>query len=129
LSAIVCLTGVPFVAGFALAGGAQAALLCFTPFYVLAAMYVGPMLWMVQGLVKLRMRAMASAILLFILNMVGLGLGPLLIGFLNDQLADRFGVEAIRYSLLIVGMVGVPSSVCFLLASRTLREDLRARDA
>jgi MFS family permease len=87
------------------------------------------MLWMVQGLVKLRMRAMASAILLFILNLVGLGLGPLLIGFMNDQLADRFGVEAIRYSLLVVGMVGVPSSAFFLLASRSLREDLRARDA
>jgi len=129
LSAIVCLTGVPFAAGFALAGDATIALLCFIPFYVLAAMYVGPMLWMVQGLVKLRMRAMASAILLFILNMVGLGLGPFLIGFMNDQLADRFGVEAIRYSLLVVGMVGVPSSAFFLLASRTLREDLRARDA
>jgi MFS family permease len=129
LSAIVCLTGVPFAAGFALAGDATTALLSFIPFYVLAAMYVGPMLWMVQGLVKLRMRAMASAILLFILNMVGLGLGPFLIGFMNDQLADRFGVEAIRYSLLVVGMVGVPSSVFFLLASRTLREDLRARDA
>ena len=129
LSAIVCLTGVPFAAGFALAGDATTALLCFIPFYVLAAMYVGPMLWMVQGLVKLRMRAMASAILLFILNLVGLGLGPLLIGFMNDQLADRFGVEAIRYSLLVVGMVGVPSSAFFLLASRTLREDLRARDA
>jgi MFS family permease len=129
LSAIVCLTGVPFAAGFALAGDATTALLSFIPFYVLAAMYVGPMLWMVQGLVKLRMRAMASAILLFILNLVGLGLGPFLIGFMNDQLADRFGVEAIRYSLLVVGMVGVPSSVFFLLASRTLREDLRARDA
>jgi MFS family permease len=129
VSAIACLGGVPFVAAFALAGNAMAALLCFLPFYVLAAMYVGPMLWMVQGLVKLRMRAMASAILLFILNMVGLGLGPFLIGFMNDQLADRFGVEAIRYSLLVVGMVGVPSSAFFLLASRTLREDLRARDA
>jgi MFS family permease len=129
VSAIVCLAGVPFVAGFALAGDAIVALLCFIPFYVLAAMYVGPMLWMVQGLVKLRMRAMASAILLFILNVIGLGLGPFLIGLMNDQLADRFGAEAIRYSLLVVGTVGVPSSALFLLASRTLREELRARDA
>ena len=37
--------------------------------------------------------------------------------------------EAIRYSLLVVGTVGVPSSALFLLASRTLREELRARDA
>jgi predicted MFS family arabinose efflux permease len=128
LSAIVTLAGVPFVAGFLLLDDTLIALLCFFPFYLLAAMYVGPMLSMTQGLVKLRMRATASAILLFMLNMFGLGAGPLLVGFLNDQLNDRFGLEAIRYSLLVVGIIGGLASVFFLQASRTLREDLLARD-
>jgi predicted MFS family arabinose efflux permease len=128
LSAIVTLAGVPFVAGFLLLDDTRVALLCFIPFYVLAAMYVGPMLSMTQGLVRLRMRATASAILLFMLNMFGLGAGPLLVGFLNDQLNDRFGLEAIRYSLLVVGIIGGLASVFFLQASRTLREDLLARD-
>ena len=75
------------------------------------------------------MRATASAILLFILNMVGLGAGSLVVGLLNDQLAGRFGTEAIRYSLLAVALVGGLASFFFLQASRTLREDLRARDA
>jgi predicted MFS family arabinose efflux permease len=129
LSAIVTLAGVPFVVGFLLLDDALLALLCFIPFYVLAAMYVGPMLSMTQGLVKLRMRATASAILLFMLNIFGLGAGPQLIGFLNDQLSDRFGLEAIRYSLLLVGIVGGLASIFFLQASRTLRQDLLARDA
>jgi predicted MFS family arabinose efflux permease len=128
LSAIVTLAGVPFVAGFLLLDDTRVALLCFIPFYILAAMYVGPMLSMTQGLVRLRMRATASAILLFMLNMFGLGAGPLLVGFLNDQLNDRFGLEAIRYSLLVVGIIGGLASVFFLQASRTLREDLLARD-
>jgi len=129
LSAIVCAAGIPFVVAFALAKDVDVSLLCFIPYYVLTAMYVGPMLSIVQGLVKLRMRAMASAILLFILNLVGLGFGPFLIGLMNDAFADRFGAEAIRYSLLVVGLAGLPSLLLFQTASRTLREDLAARDA
>ena len=129
LPAIQALLGVPFVAGFLLLESAELALLSFVPFYFVANMYIGPMLAMTQGLVKLRMRATASAILLFILNMVGLGAGSFIVGLLNDQLAGRFGTEAIRYSLLSVALVGGLASVFFLQASRTLREDLRARDA
>ena len=91
-------------------------------------MYIGPMLAMTQGLVKLRMRATASAILLFILNMVGLGAGSFVVGFLNDALTGRFGAEAIRYSLLAVALVGGLASLFFLQASRTLGTDLSARD-
>jgi MFS family permease len=124
LSAIVCLATVPFAAAFLLLSDTVAALLCFIPSYVLGAMYVGPMLSMTQGLVKLRMRATASAILLFILNMIGLGAGPFIVGFLNDQLADRYATEAIRYSLLGVSLMAIPASALFVVASRTLREDL-----
>jgi predicted MFS family arabinose efflux permease len=128
LPAIQALLGVPFVAGFLLLDSAELALVSFFPFYFVANMYIGPMLAMTQGLVKLRMRATASAILLFILNMVGLGAGSLVVGLLNDQLAGRFGTEAIRYSLLAVALVGGLASVFFLQASRTLRQDLRARE-
>src|SRR5690606_16281047 len=54
----------------------------------------------VQGMVGLRMRAVASALLLFILNSVGLGLGPLVAGFLSDLLEGPFAGDSMRYSLL-----------------------------
>ncbi len=72
--------------------------------------------------------AVADTILVYSLNLVGLGFGPFLIGLLNDAFADRFGIEAIRYSLLFVGLAGLPGSLFFLTASHTLREDLDARD-
>jgi predicted MFS family arabinose efflux permease len=128
LPSIQALLGIPFVAGFLMFGNPRLALLSFFPFYFIANMYIGPMLSMTQGLVKLRMRATASAILLFILNMVGLGAGSFLVGFLNDQLAGRFGIESIRYSLLAVALVGGMASLFFLQASRTLANDLRARE-
>jgi predicted MFS family arabinose efflux permease len=120
LPALQSLLALPFVVGFVLLNSSTAALLCFIPFYFLGAMYVGPMLSMVQSLAPLQMRATASAILLFVLNMVGLGLGPVLVGAMNDYLFADQGNEAIRYSLLVMGCVGACASVLFWIASRHL---------
>lgn len=124
LPALQSLLAVPFVIGFTLLDNARGALLCFIPFYFLGAMYVGPMLSMTQGLAPLRMRATASAILLFVLNMVGLGLGPVLVGAMNDQIFAAEGETAIRYSLLVMGLLGGCASVIFWLASKYLQRDL-----
>ncbi|MEE2703714.1 MAG: MFS transporter [Myxococcota bacterium] len=126
LAAIVSLASLPFAAVFLFESDRVWALSAFVPFYLLGAMYVGPLWSLVQGLVHVRMRATASAILLFILNLVGLGAGPLVVGFLNDQLAPRFGDEAIRYSLMVVAAIGGAATLFFWIASRSLRDDLRA---
>jgi hypothetical protein len=70
------------------------------------------------------MRALASAIVLFAMNLVGLGLGPTLVGALNDALAPRHGDEAIRYSLLLVASANLWAAAHSLRAARTLRADL-----
>jgi MFS family permease len=125
LPALQSLLAVPFVAGFTLMPQPSDSLACFIPFYTLSAMYVGPMFAMVQGLVELRMRATAAAIMLFVTNMVGLGLGPLLVGLLNDHVfGPVHGTAGIRYSLLAVGVVGGFASLLFWAASRRLREEL-----
>jgi predicted MFS family arabinose efflux permease len=121
---------IPFVLVFILADDLALSLAAFYPFYLLGAMYVGPMHSTIQGLVVPGLRATASALNLFVVNMIGLGVGPLLIGALNDLLADRFGQGAIRYSMLSVALIGGVSSWLFWLSSRDLREDLQAaRDA
>ncbi|MCP5066525.1 MAG: MFS transporter [bacterium] len=117
---------VPFVAGFVLLESRIAALLCFIPFHLLASMYLGPMLSTIQNLVVPHMRATASAVNLFVVNLVGLGIGPLLMGFLNDLLAADYGETSIRWSMLFVGIVGGGSSILFYLAGRSLRDDLDA---
>ncbi len=124
LPAYLAIIGLPFLVGFALLPNPNLALLSFIPFYVLTNMYVGPMHAMVQGLVKLRMRATASALLVFMVSIIGLGIGPLAVGALNDALAATYGDAAIRYSLLIVGSLGGFSSILFWQASKYLAEDL-----
>ncbi len=81
---------------------------------------------MTQSLAKVPMRATASAILLFILNIIGLGLGPQVIGWMNDTFFAEYGHEAIRYSLVVIAIVGGMGCYFFLKAARTLREDLAA---
>jgi len=84
------------------------------PYWVFAAFavptifsnfYLATTFAQVQGLVGLRMRAVASALLLFLLNIIGLGLGPMLTGILSDLLRASFGDESLRYSLLLVNAI------------------------
>lgn len=78
-----------------------------------------------QSMVGLRMRGVASAIMLFILNIIGLGLGPQVTGILSDLLAPAFGAESMRYALLLVIGVAAPiSALSYFMASRTIESDL-----
>jgi hypothetical protein len=83
-----------------------------------------------HGLVGMRMRATASAILFLVLNIIGLGIGPWSIGMLSDYLAPSLGNDSLRYAMLYL-LPGVMfwSACHFYLASRSLRDDLaRAPD-
>lgn len=118
----------PFMSGFLGFGDARAALLCFVPAYTIANLYVGPLWSTLQGLARPEMRATASAILLLILNVVGLGLGPFLVGGLNDLFAAQYGDTAIRQSLLIVTGISGLAAPLFWNASEGLRDGIAPRD-
>lgn len=63
--------------------------------------YLGPTFAMLQGLAPLRMRAMWAAITLLVINLIGLGLGPTLIGVLSDALVPYVGkTESLRWALV-----------------------------
>lgn len=121
--AVLCL---PFALLFLLLPTPFAALAAFAPYYAISNMYVGPLWATAQNLARPELRATASALLLFILNLVGLGLGPLVVGALNDALAPRFGAGAIRWSLLAVVLSGGIAALFYWRGSRELAADLRA---
>ena len=126
--AISCMLVIPFVVGFLLLDSLTFALFSYIPGVVLGSMWLAPIIVSAQVLVKLRMRAVASAILLFILNLIGLGLGPQLVGVLNDLLASSFGDEAVRYSLLLANFTTGWAAIHFFLAARSFREDILEKD-
>jgi MFS family permease len=128
LSALVSVAAFPFAVGFALAPGRELALAAFAPFYLLNNLYVASLWTLVQGLVAPGLRATASATQLAVTNLVGYGVGPALVGFLNDALAPRLGDDAIRWSLLGAAFVGAASALFFWRCAHTLREELEGRD-
>ena len=69
------------------------------------------------------MRSTASASFLLINNLIGLGVGPMLIGALSELFKQRFGTEALRYAAVSVVGFYIVAAVLMLLASRRLRQD------
>ncbi len=124
LPAFASLVEIPFWLLFLFWPSPIPALLLGIPGVLGGAIWFGPVLATTQGLVRPDMRALASAILLFVINLIGLGAGPQAVGVLNDLLAPWAGTTAVRYSLLVVGVMNTWAALHFALAARTLRADL-----
>ena len=130
IPAAAAVLGLPFVFLLLFWPDPHAALLLSIPGTLLGAVWLGPVFALTQTLVRIRMRAVASAILLFVVNLIGLGLGPQTVGVLNDLLHPRFGAGAVRFSLAAVVLVtSLWAALHFALAARTLRLDLEAKGA
>ncbi len=120
---------VPFQFVAYLYGGIWAVLPSLIAVSILGGMYLGPSFAMTQGLVTLRMRAVASAILLFMLNIIGMGLGPYFVGFASDMLIPAFGIESLRYALCLAVLANLWAATHYFLGARTLRADLESTEA
>ena len=81
-----------------------------------------------QALAPARMRSLASAINLLFLSLVGAGLGPFFVGVMNDYLEPTLGSQAVRYTLSIVALTAVWSSLHNFVSARHLLRDLSDRD-
>lgn len=85
----------------------------------LNSLYYGPVYSSAQGLVPLRHRATASALLLFGQNLIGLGFGPLFFGMLSDLLQPQYGEDSVRYVLYGAAFLGfVPAGLYWMLRPR-----------
>jgi len=114
----------PFCVFFILVPNKNLSLLGIAMAYLIGLLYSAPTFSTVQGLAKPDMRALASAIFLFLINLIGMGLGPYFVGLMSDLFAPAFGKESLRYALLVIMLVNVLSIGFYFLAARTLPEDL-----
>ncbi len=104
----------------------QSLLLTFFAFLILQALslvWLGPVLSAFQHLVTPNMRATASAVFLFINNLIGIGLGNLAIGALSDGLAARFGDESLRYAIVCGAVFYVAAAALFFVTAPRLEKD------
>lgn len=101
------------------------ALILTAPFNFLTAAYLGAVVAVSHNLVTLRMRALTSAILFFVLNLIGLGFGPLCVGMLSDTLTRQDIQTPLGTAMLICGIIAaIAAGMFYVLAARTIREDI-----
>ena len=82
--------------------------------------FTGPVFATIQTLTPARTRAFASAWTLFVISLVGFGLGPLLIGMTSDALTPTFGVQGLGYAIALAAPIEIASAVFFMTAARRL---------
>jgi len=124
LPALAMVASVPFWIGVYLNQDTTLVLALMVPPAAFGLMYQAPALAITQGLSTPAMRATAGAVLLFVINIVGLAMGPACTGWLSDLLEPTFGAESLRYALLIVSMSLLLSGYHFWRASHSLEADL-----
>lgn len=96
---------------------------------LLTALYLGPTIAITHSVVNAKMRAFSSAILFFVLNLIGLGCGPLMIGFLSDLFQPTYGDFSIRWAYCAT-FVSVIITIGFqYLASKNYLKDLETSKA
>jgi predicted MFS family arabinose efflux permease len=98
--AIVSLLGVPFLYSCFTAATQTGALWAYALPAALGTVYVAPGFALIQNQTPTEMRSVAAAINLFIVNIIGLGLGPFSIGFFSDMFSLEYGPDALRYALM-----------------------------
>src|SRR5690606_8784079 len=125
LPAAVILFATPlFMLAFVLESASLALASLFVPLLI-GVMQTSPAFAITQSLVDVRMRAVASAVLILIINVISGGRGPVTVGFASDVLEPLLGAQSLRYALLAVTPVfGLWAVLHYLLASRHIRDDL-----
>ena len=122
--ALAMFAAFPFSLGIYTAESSMLALILLLAPATFGSMYQAPAFAITQSLATPLMRATAAAVLLFMINIIGLALGPLATGTLSDVLEPRFGDDSLRYALMIVSSALAWAGVHFWLSSKSLEEDV-----
>ncbi|HXD79586.1 MAG TPA: MFS transporter, partial [Puia sp.] len=122
IPAYAILASIVFEAGAIFSPNAAISVGCFGIAAALHSMYLGPAISVAHSLVPASMRAMASAVLFFVLNLIGQGLGPMTVGKLSDLLAPVSGIQSLRWAMSVVILVSAAAAVLFFRTAAAYRD-------
>lgn len=127
IPAIATLVSMPLMIVALFAPNAIAALGLLVIPTLLNSIWYGPVHATVQSVAPPRMRAMATAILLLTINLIGLGLGPLAVGGLSDLFSKSLQLsasEGLRWALVASTLISLPTFALYWACRRTIRTDI-----
>lgn len=103
--AVLKTIALPFTLTFYIATTTSVALTGYFVAIFLGAAYLGATFSLIQSEAPIRQRSMWAAITLLINNMIGLGLGPMLVGAISDALKPAYGAESLRYAMFMFAAI------------------------
>ena len=121
---LACLLMAPFQFLYLFSDSAPVWISSYAVAALFSIMHQGPIYAVYVSVAQARSRAVAVSVALLGATVVGQFGGPILIGFLNDQMHAHFGEGAIRYSMLVVMACAALAGLCYLVAARYLRADM-----
>jgi hypothetical protein len=95
--------------------------------FPLHTMTFSPFFTVLQSVVRPRSRATAAALFLLMSNLLGLGLGPLLVRSLSDYLATGVGLgaaEGLRWALVTAALMGMLIAALYGRARKHVVRDM-----
>jgi predicted MFS family arabinose efflux permease len=123
IPAVAFLATIPFYVAAVTSSSLAVSFALFLVPTALGLVWLGPVLSCIQHVVPPHMRATASAIFLFVNNLIGIGLGTVALGALSDALSARFGADSLRYAILAGTVFYLVASSLFVLSARRLERD------
>jgi MFS family permease len=124
VSAICSILAFPGVLLFVFAKSLFVCIVGFTIVSMMSPVHVGPIVAASHSVVKVGMRAFSTSVVYLISELIGLGLGPFLIGVFNDHYAHSFGVGVIRYSMSTAAITTLVGGLLFILGAQFLQRDM-----
>ena len=111
----------PFLIAFYLVESAWMAVGVYFLALFFQSCYLGPTFAMIQTLAPLKMRAVWAAVTLLIINLIGLGIGPTMVGIISDMFVPQYGEQSLRYALLVIASFTPLAIFCYWRAAVALR--------
>lgn len=121
--ALTILLAKPFSVVFYLLDNTTLALIVFIIPAVTGSMFAGPTFSHLYSRVEASDRPMVTALFMFMVNLIGLGAGPVLVGWMSDSLSLSHGIDALRWALIILQIVGLWAALHFWLAGCAVKSD------
>ncbi len=114
----------PCFMAFLLAPQRYGALASLLPLAILFSVFLGPTYAIMQRLVPDNMRSTTMAVVMLLANLIGMGLGPQLVGILSDELQPTLGNDSLRYAMLSLSFVALAAAGYFWKAGNSVAADL-----
>jgi predicted MFS family arabinose efflux permease len=124
LVAVALASQMPLFALFCLLPEKLYALIALIPMVVVGSIFFGPVFALMQRLVADETRATTVAVVMLLCNLIGMGIGPQVVGILSDLLKPALGSDSLRYAMLVMSFLALWGAYHFWRVGQNVREDL-----